>query len=239
MITSYILVLGISAWLTTVGFTYVAARLGQLMGNKALIPPGLTLALPILGFLSVVAAPAPMLIGCVLLVGAHFMRAGGYLPPIARWGVPLVAAVLATSNLVLPAIAHVPPVALHLAALVFIFAITFAAETTSEQFTPTSIGMLACLMPLITAPLMGAPSFIAVDIVIIASSILGASILIKATSPNIALVRQFMALIIGWLIVTSATHGAWIPAMISLLMYGGSIAYTMARNPSAVTRNAS
>ena len=237
MITSYILVLGISALLTVMGLTYVAARLGQLMGNPNLIPAGLALLLPILGFLAVVAAPAPMLIGGMLLIGAYLVRPAGYLPPIARWGVPLVAALLTLSTITLPTIAHVPPVVFLLAAMTFIFAITFAADFTPEPFAPASTGMLICLLPLIAASLLGAPSFIAVDIVIIASAILGASILMKENS--IAIARQPIALITGWLIVTAAAHGAWLPASISLLVYGGTIAYAMTRNHSAMVPHAS
>jgi hypothetical protein len=151
--------------------------------------------------------------------------------------VPLIAAMLAASHLALPAIAHVPPAVVHLAALICMFTLVFAAQTTSESFAPASSGMLACLLPLIAAPLLGAPSFIAVDIVIIASSILGASMLMKENS--IATARQPMALITGWLIVTAAAHGAWLAASISLLVYGGTIAYAMARNRSAMVPHAS
>ena len=223
MVTSYILVLGVSAWLLAALLIYVSKRFGKLFGNPLLISPGFVLLLPLLGFLVVVAAPASMLVGCVLLAGSHLTRAGGFVPGIARWGVPLIAALLATAHVSPPVIGHLPPVALQLGALLLLFLYALAADRLPKQLAPMSLASLVCLLPLIAAPLLGAPSFIALDALLLASVLLGANMAAIGTA-SAAIARQPIGLLLGWLCVTAATQGGWIPAVISLLLYGVSIA---------------
>jgi hypothetical protein len=227
MITTYILVLGVSAWLLAFLLLYVSKRFGKLFGNPQLVSAGFILLLPLLGFLTIVAAPPTMLVGCILLAGAHLTRTGGYLPTIARWGVPLIAAVLAGTHLPMVSIVHIPPIVPHLAALLVLFGYAWSADYLPSRLAPASIGILACAIPLLAAPFFGAPSYIAVDILILSSALLGANMMVGADA-SIIIARQPFGLILGWLAVAAATYGAWIPAVISLLIYGAFLAKTLA-----------
>lgn len=238
MITSYIIVLALSAWLLALLLIYVTKRFGKLFGNPQLISAGFVLLVPLLGFLTVVAAPPTMLVGCILLAGAHLTRAGGYLPPIARWGVPLIAGVLAGTHMVLPVIAQIPPIVPHLAALLALFAYAWSADHLPTRLAPASLGILACAIPLLAAPFFGAPSYIAVDIVILASVLLGTNMMAKA-DVSIAIARQPFGLILGWLTATAAMQGAWIPATISLLAYVSFIAKTFMTSSMELEAHAS
>ena len=228
MITSYILVLGFSAWLITASMLYVTKRFGKLFGNPLLVSAGFVMLLPLLGFMVVVAAPAPVLIGCLLLAGAHLTRRGDYLPAIARFGVSAVAALLASSHLAMPVIAHAPVVALHLLALLALFGYALGAAHLPARLAPGSIALLATALPLVAAPLFGAPSYIALDVLIFASVLMGANMTMPA-SASITIANQPAGLLLGWLTIEAATQGAWIPAVISLLIYGGSIGLNLTR----------
>ncbi len=228
MITSYIIVLALSGWLVAFLLTYVAKRFGKLFGNPLLISPGFVLLLPLLGFLVVVAAPATLLVGCLLLAGSHLTRASGHLPPIAQWGVPLITAILVATHLTLPVIPRVPPLALDAAAMFVLFAYAWSAEHLPARLAPASMPVLAAALPLIATPFFGAPSFIAVDIVILASILLGTN-MVAAGNASVAIARQPFGLILGWLTVVAATHGAPIPAAVSVLVYGACLARSFAQ----------
>jgi hypothetical protein len=228
MITSYILVLGFSSWLITTLLLFVSKRFGKLFGNPLLVSSGFVMLLPLLGFMVVVGAPAPMLVGCILLAGSHFTRAGGYLPIIARFGVPVIAALLTSMHLTLPALGTVPPVALQLGAVVVLFVYALSADYLPPRLAPASLSLLAVAAPLLAAPFFGAPSYIALDILILASALLGANMASYGIA-SIAIARQPIGLLLGWLMVEAATHGAWIPAAISLCIYGSAIGLQLAR----------
>jgi hypothetical protein len=228
MITAYILVLGFSAWLLATLLLYVTKRFGKLFGNPLLISTGFVLLVPLLGFMVVVAAPAGVLVGCVLLAGSHLTRAGGYLPTIARFGVPVVAALLAGMHLVMPTIPQAPPIALHLIAMFVLFGCAVSADRLPSRLAPASFSLLAAALPLVAAPLFGAPSYLALDVLILASVLMGAN-MASAGNASVAIARQPFGLILGWLAIAAAVHGAWIPAVLTLLIYGGSIAMELAR----------
>ena len=223
MITSYILILGFSAWLFATLLLYVSKRFGKLFGNPLLVSPGFVMLIPLLGFLVVVEAPATLLVGCLFLAGSHLTRARGYLPQVAQFGVPVIAALLASSNLLMPVIANAPPLALYAIATLVLFGYALSADHLPSRLAPTSLSLLATCLPLIAAPLFGAPSYIAIDVLLLASILMGANMVMTSTA-SIIIVRQPCSLILGWLAVESATQGAWIPAALSLLVYGGGVA---------------
>jgi len=239
MITSYILVLAVSACLASMGLTYVSQRVNQLFGRASFIPAGLGWVLSMLGFLVVVAAPAPVLVGGVALIGASMLQTAGYLPPLARWGVPFVVAALAASTLSLPAIPGVPTPALYCVALAVLFGLIHIGNKIPEDMATTSLSALAMSAPLLFAPLLGAPAFLAVDSMIIASALLGACLVMRALDVSVALVRPPRMLLLGWMMLTSAAHGAWAPATISLLVVAGVVAYGLSRQPFAQPPHAS
>ena len=228
MITSYILVLGFSAWLLATLLLYVSQRFGKLFGNPLLVSPGFVLLIPLLGFMVVVAAPAPVLVGCLLLAGAHLTRAGGYLPGIARFGVPAVAALLANMHLTMPVIDRVPPIAFDGVAMLALFGYALSADHLPPRLAPASLAILASALPLAAAPLFGAPSYIALDVLILASVLMGANMAAPGIA-SMAIARQPLGLLLGWLTAVAATEGAWIPAGVSLLIYAGSIGMEFTR----------
>lgn len=228
MVTSYILVLGFSSWLLATLLLYVAHRFGKLFGNPLLVSTGFVLLIPLLGFMVVVAAPAPMLVGCLLLAGSHLTRAGNYLPSIARFGVPAVAALLASVHLTMPVIDHAPAIVLQLLAILALFAYALSADHLPARLAPASMHLFTAALPLVAAPFFGAPSYIALDVLILASVLMGAN-MASPGSASVAIARQPVGLILGWLTMVAATEGAWIPAIISLLIYSAGIGMTFTR----------
>lgn len=216
---------------------YVSKRFGKLFGNPLLISPGFVALIPLIGFLVVVSAPASMLVGCILLAGMHLTRAGEYLPTIARWGVPLIAGILASLSLVIPVVENAPAIALHLMALVVLFAYGFSGSLLPSRLAPVSISVLAAALPLLAAPFFGAPSYIAIDILILAGVLLGAN-MAAVGSASAGIARQPFGLLLGWLAVNAATHGAWIPAVISLLVYGGALVREFTRTTTELEAHA-
>ena len=232
MITSYILVLGFSAWLLATALLYVAARFGKLFGNPLLVSAGFVMLLPLLGFMVVVAAPAPVLVGCLLLAGAHLTRRGDHLPAIARFGVPVIAALLASMHLPMPVIDHAPVVALHVLAILALFGFALGGAYLPARLAPGSTALLLTALPLLAAPFFGAPSFIALDVLILASVLMG-TVMVASPLASMNIALQPIGLLLGWLILVAATHGAWITALASLLVYAGSIGYALTHHRSA------
>ena len=91
-------------------------------------------------------------------------------------------------------------------------------------------GKMAIVLPLLAAPLMGAPAFIALNVAIIMCALLAALMALCANIDMYA-TRGSLALIAGWLMLESASHGAWIPALLALLAYGGAITYGRMLSP--------
>lgn len=83
--------------------------------------------------------------------------------------------------------------------------------------------LVAALVPLLAAPFLSAPAYIALDAAILIASLLG---VLTATRfrARLATVTPFLLIFI-WLIAIAVLHGAFIPAIISLLVYGAFITY--------------
>ena len=226
MITSYILILCLSVWLAVMALAYVGGRLHRVLKGATAFPDGISLLGPVLVFLVVVAASPSMLVGCALLAGAHLTRSGAHLPRIARFGTPIIASLLALSTLPIVAIGPVPATAVYAIAALVMVAMLIMADRLPASVTLGGTGLLLSLLPLIAAPLMGAPSYIALDIALVASGLLAAQ-MSAVEGAQLRLARQPLVLILGWLMVEAALHGAWVPTMVSLLVYGAFVAYAL------------
>jgi hypothetical protein len=228
MVTTYILVICLSAWLIAFGMALVARRFVAVLGPKAVISPALCILLPMLSFLAVVAAPPAVLMAALVLllyalvVGVRTVAVG------VRVAVPVMAAALAATNVTMPALANVPAAAMMGVAFLWLAATGVVSLRAPDQASGLTRGYLLALLPLIAAPLMGAPSFIALDVAIIASCLLAGAMALPPYSP-MAAARAPLGLILGWLILAAALGGAWLPALVSALAYAGSIAYGSTR----------
>ncbi len=231
MVTTYTLILCLSTWFFALALSVVGKRLGRLLKRPEHQFAGLALTVPVLVFLMVVNANPAMLVSAILLLAAHLSRSHYTLPPVARFGLPVIVALLSLSTLVLPEIAHLPTVLLQLAALALLVTMLIAADFIPEKVQQGGTGLLLCFLPLAFAPLFGAPNFLALDVALIASALLAAFMLADSMS-SLELARQPLTLILGWLIIDAAARGAWIASLASLLVYAGLLAYGMARPPS-------
>lgn len=233
MITSYILLLSISAWVAAFLLLQVGRRVATLLGVPAYRLAGMVLAVVVIGFLVVVAAPAPLLAGAVLVLVAPVLRRVGYLPAIANWAIPLLAALLAASSQALPDFAELPPMALKLLAALALLGMVLSSAKLPVASAPFSVGLLACSLPLLAAPFLGAPSFVALDVALVASALLG--VVMVKDAGNVALARAPLALILGWMLLVALAHGAAMAAAVSALAYGAFLAYGLnhSRNQAA------
>ncbi len=236
MITSYILILCLSAGFFTFITAVVGKRFSRLLKRPAHGFAGLALIVPILVFMVVVAASPSLLVAAILLLIAATLRPHDTLPTSARFGLPLVAALLAFASTTAPALLHLPPIALQVAAILLTAALIFSANQLPETILTAGPGIALSFLPLAFAPLLGVPSFLALDSALVLSSLLAAFLMADRLS-NLTLARQPLTVILGWLIAQAAFHGAWPLALASLLLYAGFLAYGMSRtHPQDVTR---
>lgn len=231
MITSYILILCLSVWLFVAGLAFASTRLAKLLGPSARISPTLCIMLPILAFLVVVAASPAMLVGATVLLLAHTL-AGDHARLLVRVGVPAFAALLAALSLHVPEVANLPPAALIGAAATLLMGMAFAANYQPATIGTTSIATLAALLPLLAAPFLHAPAYVALDVALVASGLLAGLMTLSHALP-FAAARAPLALITGWLVLTAAFAGAWVPALLSALMFTGMLAYSFLRSLAA------
>ncbi|MES2984251.1 MAG: hypothetical protein V4735_03585 [Pseudomonadota bacterium] len=221
MISSYVIVLCLSAFFAAYAFTRTGMRIAVLLGVKSAVPEGIYALLAAIAFLVVVAAPATLLVSTLLLLGTGLIGLRNYLPPIARWGVPLLAALLSLSPSTMPAIAHVPQVFVQCLALVALFGLVMSATRLPDNLQQSGLGLLLALLPPTLAPLLfaSAPSFLALDAVLIAASLLGV-LLARRQGGRLGLARAPLVLLLGWLMIQCVVHGAWPCALASLCLYG-------------------
>lgn len=226
MVASYILILCISAWFTAYALLRVAERVAVLVGQPMKMPAGLSGLVALLAFLVVVNAPGPMIVGALALTGMGLIGMRRYLPHIATWGVPLIATLMAVAASPLPEIEGLPPLLVRALALLIPFGLAMGGRMLPDAMKQGSGALLACLAPLMAAPLLGAPSYLAIDAAIFAAALLG-GIMAAGNDARLGLARAPMAFVLGWLIVQAGVHGAWMAAVASLLVYGGAIAYAV------------
>ena len=230
MVTAYIIILLLSTALTAWAALRVMHRLGALFNTSDLVPAGLLAVVAILAFLTVVGAPAKLLVGAVLLVGLGLISNQRFLPKIARWGVPFIAVMLGLSTLTLPAIDKVPHAMVLAGAGVAWLAMVLGSNAGMDDAKTGSIAHIVTLLPLIASPfIFQTPSHVGLDAALIAAGLVG---LLAAFRPGdvLGMARAPLALLLGWLMLEAASHGAWIAAIVSLLAWGGAIAYATQQN---------
>jgi hypothetical protein len=228
MITVYIFILTFSAWLGAYGLLKVGQRITLLISRTLRLPAGLFALACVTLFLVVVGAPASLLVGVILLALFHFMNTLYYLPKLAQWGIPFLAALLAVGGGGVPVVAGLPQPLVQAAMLALLMAIVWGSARTPTELAPASAGWLACLFPVLLAPLFGAPSFLALDSALIAAALLGALMAAPADA-RMSIARAPFALLIGWLMLQPAAHGvAWASAL-GLLIYG---VFLLAQRPT-------
>lgn len=227
MVTSYILVLCISVWLFTYGLSDVAQRATRLFGPGASVPPALCVMLPLLAFLMVVAAPAPVLVAALLLLLMDSFAVR--LPTPWRLGVMAVLCLLAASSVHYPPVAGVPFALILMGAAAGLMALVAAATHLSPQAETLSISTAAFLLPLLVAPFMAAPGAIALDVALSLSALLGGVMALKAPA-GMGPARAPLVLITGWMVLEASVHGAWISAALCLGAYGAALAYGLMRS---------
>ena len=230
MVLAYIIILLLSTVLTAWASLRVAHRLGALFNKPDFVPAGLFAVVSSIAFLTVVGAPAKLLVGAVLLVGVGLAYHQSFLPNIARWGVPFIAVMLGLSTITLPVVGHIPPVALLAAAMLVWFGLTLGAEYTPDDAKAGSIALIIALIPLMASPFVfHAPSHIALDAGLISAGLLG---LLAAYRSNdlLGVARAPLTLLLGWLLLEAASHGAWVASIVSLLAWCGAIAYATQQN---------
>ncbi|MDX2094947.1 MAG: hypothetical protein SFW64_03305 [Alphaproteobacteria bacterium] len=226
MMTAYILVLCFSTWLVVYGLTQLAQRLTRRWGAAPLLLAAPGIVLPLLGFLTVVAAAPAMLVAATLVLFSELFFARRHYrgPTPLRTGALLLAALLAVSTQSFPP-GLLPAPAWQALALAALAGMLWLAKYIPTPLEPASGGFLLVLLPLLLTPLVfGAPAFVALDSALVASSLLAA---LMAASGNMAVaaLRAPLALITGWLMLAAATHGAWAGALLSLLIYGALVVY--------------
>lgn len=231
MISSYILILCFSAWLSAYLLLRVNARFCAVVGPRAAVPPGVIALVSALAFLIVVAAPASMIVGALILTIAQIVALRHEIAAPARWAIYLLASAFAAASISFPTLAGIQPLALQALAGVVLLGISIAATRLPESLSASSLCLLVPTLPLLVAPLLGAPSYVAIDVALIASALLGAAYATKIRG-SIGLARQPFALILGWLVLETAARGAWIAAALSLLLYAGAFAYALVHEPS-------
>lgn len=230
MVTTYIIVLCLSAWLIAYGMAQVAKRLVAALGPAAMVSPTLCILLPMLAFLAVVAAPPALLVAALLLLVLPWVIGAWRQHVFMRGAACVSLAALVAVSVTLPVIADMPAWAMNAGAWVLLLAMLLTADYAASEAQAVSVSGLAVVLPLLIAPFMGAPSFVALDVAIMASCLL-AALMALAPNAHFGPARGPFALIAGWLILEAAAHGAWVPALLSVLAYGGAIAYGLTRPP--------
>jgi hypothetical protein len=216
MVTTYTIILCFSACFTAFVLVRGAQLVARLSGLTDRLPAGAYILLSLLGFLMVAAAPAKLLSAMLLLTIAGVIGVFNYLPSIARWGMPLIAAVLASTSTPLPAIPGIPNAMVPLLAMGLLFALTMAAEHGADDTILGGSGVIAALLPLVVAPLIfGAPSYLALDAALVAAALAGGALAAPAGA-TLGFARAPFALLTGWLILRAVAYGAWPCALVSL-----------------------
>ncbi len=230
MVAVYIIILCLSTLFAAYAPLLLSARLGSIIGREtALISAGVMAAIAAIAFMVVVAVPAMVLVGALLLLGLAAWQTHRGLPPMTYAGGVLIAVLLGCATLHLPAITHVPPAALIVASILGWYVLSATAKLAPEPLPGGTLAILFGTLPLLAAPFFGAPSSIALDSALILSALLGA-LLTNLPEPRLGAARAPFAYLLAWLILQAALHGAWAPAAISTLAWCGAIAYgTQAR----------
>jgi hypothetical protein len=228
MVIVYMVVICVSALLAAWAGTRLLRRIGPLVGLQS--GAGWCAAVPALGFLMVIGAPAPVLVAALLL-GVMMQLAPQRLGTIVPQFLLMIAAVLigliGLPSIAAPYLTALPHPLLLAAAGVLWLGVLLSVTYSTDIVTSFSGATLAALAAVATAPLLvsGAGS-IAFDAAIIACSLFGI-FMARGTALPIGLApRLVLGLLIGYLQISALWHGAWIAAIASLALWLGGIGWS-------------
>ncbi len=229
MIAAYTIILCLSAWIFSYGMAMTGQRVGQLFQRPTMLPAALSMLLPAIAFLAVVGAKPAALMGALALLFYGFFTQSSARPhPVWHYGLPLTLALWVASSVTFAPSEHIPTLALYFVAWVGVAALTLGAPFLPKEAPVFTLASLAILVPLLIAPLMGMASFVALDVAILISCLMGSFMVTGAHRSYAVATRPFM-LITAWLILAAFAHGAWIAGLISLLAYGAALAYGLSQ----------
>lgn len=221
MITAYILLLCVSAFAMAGAGVWFGRRLLPMLG----MAPGMGVAalLPAVAFLIVVSAPAPLLVGTLVLSGMAAWRAHREDGLVAML---LLAALATLIGLVgfhaptAPYLATLPPMAgLALLGLVW-FGFIFAGRFGNAHGGFFAYGALASLAAVATAPLfVPATHPLALDAALIAAALIGA---LLAGGYRLGIgtpARLGLGMLVSYLPLAAIWQGAWIAGLAGLAIW--------------------
>lgn len=220
---SYIVILALStaflAWVLTFG----ATRFGPMLPPVLNASHGTFALFSATCFLTVIGAPGPLLLGLFAFIVCDMPRVRESMR-IRRWGLPLLAIGFSLVNMHTPALA-ISAVALLIGAGLFWFGFTFTGRMLHPEFARGIIPVSAALLPIAAASLMGAPDYLSLDSALVLAGLCGAAFTATAYA-SFGASRNAYAFVIGWLILTAAAYGAYIPAAASLILWFAALTAT-------------
>jgi hypothetical protein len=225
MVAVYIIILCFSTLFAAWVMSRASQRFAGLISREAaLIPVGVFAAVTVIAFMVVVAVPATVLVGALLLLAVSHAHARLYWPPVTYWGGLAIAVLLGLSGLHFPSIPHLPMAVLMGVAMIGWYAIAASGDHAPNDLPGGTLGFIAACVPLAAAPLFFAPSSIALDSALILCALLGTLVAGRATD-TLGGARMPLAYLLGWLMIEAALRGAWPCAVISILAWAAAIAY--------------
>lgn len=229
MVSAYIVILCLSTFLAAWAAARIALRIIAMLRLSIDPPLGLFATVAAILFLTVVGVPAMVLVGAIILVIGSVLAARHPLPRTAQLGIPCIAVMLGHATLALPSALPLSPLAASAAIIVAWVGFTFSSRALPPSSRVGSLGIIACLAPMLAAPLLfPAPDWLAIDSLLIAAAFAGIAVIRPAT-PSLAMAYPSCAFLLFWLLLQAALHGAWPLALISLLAWILAIAYATLR----------
>lgn len=215
MVIVYAAILCLSAFLAAWAGARLLRRMAALI--PGVLPLGMAILLPASGFLMVVGAPGPVLMGALLVSGLL-----AYRPRTPTYG-------LCASAVLVGLLGFQPATASYLSSLPFAAVLAAAgilwwglvalAAWASPQARPVH-GVLASLLPLVGALLQQPEAgSILLDAALIASACLG---VVGASGRHIGYglpTHLGLALLLGYLQIAALWQGAWIAALVSMVVW--------------------
>ncbi|MEJ0010890.1 MAG: hypothetical protein WDN72_10765 [Alphaproteobacteria bacterium] len=214
-----------SAWLGGFVLMRLRRRLAPLFGFES-FPLGPVVALPAIAFLMVVQAPAPVLVGALLLAFAGWRYDHRPFSLATASAVTLLAIALGLFGLhgypELPIPFAVVAAACGLVWLV----IAVSASEAPRGFARFALVTILALMPLAAAPLLAdVPDFLPLDVAILSAALLGVLMLAPAAARAGTGLSAPFAFLFGFLVLRTLSLGGWPFALGALLVWGGGLVF--------------
>ena len=214
----YLVVLMLSAILVAAGFLRIYYQLAPVFHRDRAVV-GATLTLPILGFLTIISTPPSVLMAALLLmlVGVWDEWRG-----VSRtMGLALTLLAASIGIMRLPAVNAVvlPAPLIVLGVWLCWWGLTLAAEYVPQRVVRCFLVLALAWVPLVLAVLLGFTSrHVALDVVMIASSMFGALLVVKRDDRAAIALRLPLLFLLGYSIWRTLLAGAWPFALASLAL---------------------